>query len=484
MKRRKAIKSIGLGLTAGLWLPSALSSCKKDDPGPEVPFDGTVAIIGGGAAGLYTADILSSKGINVIIFEASNQLGGRVRSLRNQHEILVQTSADFPVELGAEVVYGSNSSWGNIIKNYTLTRIELDTQATDQFILENQAKSATDWGADADLQAVRNFINGLPSYSGADVSMNQAAGVNARAQALLNSLAGNRFGSNSDRVGAKGVAEALSLIEHDNVAYLIKTNPLQDLITSRFSRVVGKVQLNTAINTINYSGEKIVLTDQNSNQVEVDKVIVTAPLAVLKTAGIAFSPGLPAAKVTAMNKIGMDHCLRIIIDFKRNFWGDNSGYLWGGTEGPAYFNPGVSRSEFYRTLSVTVHGPKAKELSDLGDGMLDAVLAELDAIYNNLATLYVRRVLIEDDLGNVIGEGDPIWFKADWGKDEFFKGGISYLPPGSSIQDRIDFSAPINNKVFFAGEATDDKGDAGTVNGALNSAARVAEEVVQAIINA
>lgn len=465
-------------------MPSALSSCKKDDPGPEVPFNGTVAIIGGGAAGLYTADILSSKGINVIILEAGNQLGGRVRSLRNQPDIDTQTSADFPVELGTEVVYGTDSSWGNIIKNYTLSRIDLDTQAVEQFILENQAKSATDWAGDADLLAVRNFIDGLPAYSGGDVSMNQAAGVSARAQALLNSMAGNRFGSTSDRVGARGVAEALTLIEHDNVAYMIKTNPLQDIVTSRFSGVVDKVQLNTAIKTINYSGEKIILTDQNSNQIEVDKVIVTAPLGVLKTGGIAFSPGLPSAKVTAMNKIGMDHCLRIIIDFKRNFWGDNSGYLWGGTEGPAYFNTGVARSEFYRTLSVTVHGPKAEELSDLGDGMLDAVLAELDSIYNNVATLYVRRELIEDELGNVIGEGDPIWFKADWGKDELFKGGISYLPPGSSVQDRIDFSAPINNKVFFAGEATDDKGDAGTVNGALNSAERVAEEVVLSIVNA
>jgi monoamine oxidase len=480
VKRRKAIKNIGLGLTAGLWLPTALTSCKKDDPGPEVPFDGAVAIIGGGAAGLYTADILSSKGIKVIIFEASNQLGGRVRSLRNQREILVQTSADFPVELGAEVVYGTDSSWGKIIKNYTLTRIDLNTQATEQFILENQAKSAADWGPDADLTAVQNFINSLPTYSGGDVSMSQAAGVSTRAQALLNSLAGNRFGSSSDRVGAKGVGEALSLIEHDNVAYMIKTNPLQDIVTSRFSGVVGKVQLNTAIKSINHAGEKIVLTDQNNTQIEVEKVVVTAPLGVLKTGGIAFSPGLPTAKVTAMNKIGMDHCLRIIIDFKKNFWGDNSGYLWGGTEGPAYFNTGVSRSEFYRTLSVTVHGPKALELSNLsGDGMLDAVLAELDSIYNGQATLFVRKVLNPDAT-----EGDRVWFKADWGKDEFFKGGISFLPPGSSVQDRIDFSAPINNKVFFAGEATDSVGDAGTVNGALNSAERVAEEVVQSIINA
>ncbi|MBX2895084.1 MAG: FAD-dependent oxidoreductase [Cyclobacteriaceae bacterium] len=479
MKRRKAIKNIGVGLTAGWLLPSVLAACKKDDPGPEVPFNGTVAIIGAGAAGLYTADILSSKGINVLVFEAGNQLGGRVRSLRNQRELTIQTSADFPVELGTEIVYGTNSAWGNIIKNYTLTRIDLNSQTTEQFILENQAKSAADWAGDTDLQAVRNFINGLPTYGGADVSMQQAAGLSTRAQALLNSLAGNRFGSSSDRVGAKGVAEALALTEHDNVAYMIKTNPLQDIITSRFSGVVGKIQLNTAIKSINYAGEKIVLTDQNSNQTEVEKVVVTVPLAVLKTGGVTFTPGLPAAKVSAMNKIGMDHALRLIIDFKKNFWGEGTGYLWGGTQGPAYFNTGVARSEFYRTLTVTVHGPKAKQLSDMGDGMLDAVLAELDSIYNGQATLFIRKVLNADAT-----EGERVWFKADWGKDEFFKGGISFLPPGSSVQDRINFSTPINNKVFFAGEATDHKGDGGTVNGALNSAERVAEEVVQSIINA
>lgn len=56
----------------------------EDDPGPEVPYGDPVVIIGAGAAGLYAADILHAKGINVIILEAGNQLGGRVRSLRNQ----------------------------------------------------------------------------------------------------------------------------------------------------------------------------------------------------------------------------------------------------------------------------------------------------------------------------------------------------------------------------------------------------------------
>jgi len=479
VKRRKALKKIGVGISAGLWMPGLLASCKKDDPGPEVPYDGTVIIIGAGAAGLYAADILNSKGIKVQILEASNQLGGRVRSLRNQTEILVQTAADFPVELGAELVYGSNSALGKIIKNFNLTQIELSVQGTDQFVLDNLAKSKADWGSDPDLNSVVNFVSGLPTYSGGDVSMKQAAGVSARADALLNSMAGNYYGSSSDRVGAKGVSEALGLIEHDNKAFIVKTNPLQDIITSRFSQIVSKVQLNTVVKSINYAGEKIVITDKDGIQFEADKVIVTTSLGVLKSGGVAFSPGLPSVKVASMNKLGMDHCIRVVIDFKKNFWGDASGFIWGGTEGPMYLNIGVARSEFYRTLSVTVYGPKAQALSAQGVNMIDTILAELDAIYDNQASLFIRKVLKDDGT-----EGDRVWFLADWGNDEFFKGGMSYPMPGASIVDRENFAAPINEKIFFAGEATDVKGDAGTVNGALNSAERVAEELITSITSA
>jgi monoamine oxidase len=479
VKRRKALKKIGVGISAGLLMPGFVASCKKEDPGPEVQYDGTVIIIGAGAAGLYAADILNSKGVKVQILEASNQLGGRVRSLRNQKEILVQTSADFPVELGAELVYGSNSAFGKIIKNYNLSQIELNAQGTDQFILDSVAKSQDAWQNDADLNSVLNFVSGLPTYSGGDVSMKQAAGVSARADALLNSRAGNYYGSSSDRVGAKGVSEALGLIEHDNKAFIIKSNPLQDIITSRFSQIISKVQLNTVVKSINYAGQKIIITDKEGIQFEADKVIVTTSLAVIKTGGVVFSPGLPSAKVASMSKLGMDHCVRVVIDFKKNFWGDASGIIWGGTEGPMYLNIGVARSEFYRTLSVTVYGPKAQALSFQGPDMIDTILAELDAIYDNQASLFIRKVINTDGT-----EGDRVWFLADWGKDEFFKGGISYPMPGASIVDRENLAAPVSNKIFFAGEATDVKGDAGTINGALNSAERVAEELVTSITSA
>jgi len=478
VKRRKALKNLGVGLSAGLWMPGLLASCKKDDPIPEVQYIETVIIIGAGAAGLYAADILNSKGVKVIVLEASNQLGGRVRSLRNQKEITVQTAADFPVELGAEIGYGTDSAFGDIIKNYSLTKIELNTQSVEQFILDDQAKTAADWSGDTDFNSVQSFISGLPSYSGGDVSMKQAAGVSVRGEALLNSLAGNYYGSSSDLVGAKGVAEALTLREHDNQPYIIKTNPLQDILVSRFSQIVTKVQLNVVVKSINYSGDTIIVTDKEGNQFEGGKVIVTTSLGVLKSGGVTFSPGLPAAKTTSMNKLGMDHSIRVVIDFKKNFWGNNSGFIWGGTQGPSYLNIGVNRSEFYRTLSITVNGPKAQELSAQGDGMIDTILAELDAIYNGQASLFIRKVINGDGT-----EGPRVWFLADWGKDEFFKGGFSYPKPGASNEDRINLAAPLNNKVFFAGEATDIKGDTGTINGALNSAERAVEELVTSINN-
>lgn len=92
--------------------------------------------------------------------------------------------------------------------------------------------------------------------------MKQAAGVSTRGDALLNSMAGNLYGSSSDRVGAKGVSDDLKIKAHDNKPFTVKTNPLQDLLSSRFSQIVPKVQLNTIVKSMNYSGDKIVITDK------------------------------------------------------------------------------------------------------------------------------------------------------------------------------------------------------------------------------
>ena len=462
-------------------MPSYLMSCSKDDPGPEVPYDGNVIVIGAGAAGLYAADILRVKGIKVTILEASSQPGGRIRSLRNQIDVQYQSfnnasQADFPIELGGEVVYGSNSSWGKIISDLSLPTVEVDPTAP-RYILDSQAKTSADWNSDGDWNAVQNFVNGLPNYAGGD-TVQGAAAVSTRAQALLNSQTGNYYGTNSDRIGAFGLGESLKLSKRDAKQLMTRANPWQDIIISRFSEVIPSIVLNTVVKKIDWSSTLITITDSNGKEYTATKVIVSVPLSILKNGDITFTPGLDATKTSALAKFKMDAAMRIVLDFKTNFWGLDSSYIWGGSTVPQYFNSGVGRSKFFRSMALTIYGQKAEQLSALSnyDKVL-TVLAELDAVYQGQATRFIRRDLDEklDDTNNIVR------LVKDWTKDEFIKGGVSYPLVGATNADRKDLSLPIADKLYFAGEATDVEGDSGTVSGALNSAVRVVEEIVKSI---
>lgn len=476
VKRRKVLKQLGFGLSGSLLVPQLLASCSKDDPGPEVPFDGNVVIIGAGAAGLYAADILKSKGIRVSILEAGDQLGGRIRSVRNQTDpqIANVSAADFPVELGAEKVYGSDSIWGTNLKNFNVSVIDIDAIAADKFIVDSIAKSKDDWIVDGDFANANSFVENLANYSGGATTVAQAAsGLSGRVEKLVNSQIGNRYGSSNATLGIAGVAEALRTREHDGKLLVVKTNPMQDFLIFRFDAVRDLVQLNTQVISIDATGEKIIITDANGGQVEANKVIVTVPLSILKKNVISFSPGLPTAMTSSMAKLGMDHSIRVLIDFKKNFWGSTTGHLWGGSSFAGCYSSGLGRSEFNQTLSITINGPKAVELSAQGSDMITTILEELDTIYAGQATQFVRRAFDTNEILSII---------KDWGKDEFIQGGISYPLASATLTDRENLGMVIQDKLFFAGEATDVSGDAGTINGALASAERVAQQVVESIV--
>ncbi len=472
VKRRKAIKQIGLGLSAGWMLPQLLTSCAKDDPGPEIPFDGNVVIIGAGVAGLYAADILNAKGIKVTVLEAASQMGGRIRSLRNQPDLVNISAADFPIELGAEVIYGSDSIWGTNLKNFNVMTNSLDA-TIDQFIVDNIAKTAEEWEVDGDFANAQNFVNNLINYSGPNVTVAEAAaGLSPRVSNLVNSQIGNRFGSSNATVGIGALSEALKSRTHDGKPFVLKTNPMQDFLIFRFDQVRNLVQLNTPVTSIDHAGNSIVITDATGGQLEASKVIVTVPLSILKKNLIAFNPGLPTGLTSAFGKIGIDHSIRVVIDFKKNFWGESVRFLWGGSSFPNCLSAGIGRSEFNQTLSITINGPKAVELSEQGPDMINTILAELDTIYNGQATQFVRRDLNTSQVLSII---------QDWGKEEFIQGGFSYPTTSTTAEDREALTQPIADKIFFAGEATDLTGDSGTINGALASAERVAEQVIKSI---
>jgi len=487
VRRRNVLRHIGLGISAGVALPGWLSSCSDDEPGPSIGYEGTVAVIGAGAAGLYAADILKASGIKVRIFEASDRAGGRVRTLKSSDkpsESLLfnsqsELSSDFPNELGATHVIGTDSSWGKIIQELKISTVDLSGTTTDNYFLDGALATAAVAAADPDFIAAKSFYDNLASYAGGNVSVEQAitsAGISSRVWPILNSWIGNKYGTTNDRLSVQAIAEGLKLITRNSTLQTLTDNPVQDALLSKFGKVISDVSFNSKVTSINYTGEKIIVSGVGSVSgeafsEEVDKVIVTVPIPVLKAGSIAFSPEVPAAKIAALSRMEMDPMFRVLLDFKANFWDTTSGFLFGGNEGPEHFNSGAGRSNVNRTMSVTVGGAKAAELSVLGKGAIPVLLAELDTIFDGKATLYIRKDFDDNDIAII----------QDWSLEPFIKGGVSYIKPGGTNQDRIDLSAPVDNKLFFAGEATDVNGESGTINGALLSGERAAQEVIDSI---
>ncbi len=489
MKRRTALKQLGLGLSASLVLPPWLSACASDDTAPEINYNGVVGIIGAGAAGLIAADILISKGVQVKVFEANNRVGGRVCSLYRTSSpsdslILFPGNypySDFPIELGPDRITGSDSKWAKILAVRGVPVVDFRNQSSDRYVVNGAYKTEAEALTNTDFASAKSFFDSFTSFSGSSsLSVEQAAqsvGVAASQMPMINSWLGNPYGSEASVIGARALAEGLALVEHDGKELTLRNNPMQDVLLNVYYRVVPSIRFNTVVQAVNYGGDTIEVVHSAGTDT-VNKLIVTVPISIIKDGDITFSPSLPTAKLNALSRLGMDPAMRIVLEFKRNFYGENVAAIYGATEAPVILNAGIGRSSLNKTLSITVFGSKAATYSSMNpDDLVLNILAEMDTWLGGEATENIRRSVNPDENNRLL------YTIKDWKKDPFAKGGISYHLPGGLLADRELLSAPIAGKLFFAGEATDYTGEAGTVSGALKSGERAAFEVIDSILN-
>lgn len=66
--------------------------------------------------------------------------------------------------------------------------------------------------------------------------------------------------------------------------------------------------------------------------------------------------------------------------------------------------------------------------------------------------------------------------RSTWGSDAFSRGAASFTPVGVIAGTRTTLASPVNDRVFFAGEATDEDAP-GTMRGAIRSGERVASDL-------
>jgi len=159
MDRRKFLIQSLLGTSAVL-LPTFLTACKDDDL-PVITTDKKIIIIGGGIAGLATAQYLKRRGVNTILFESQDRVGGRIRTDR---------SLGFAFDEGASWIHGPK---GNPITDIAdeagMDTVKTDDNSVSVFDIDGKAyiDSIID-PAESEFEDIIESLSGTEDQSFAD----------------------------------------------------------------------------------------------------------------------------------------------------------------------------------------------------------------------------------------------------------------------------------------------------------------------------
>ena len=244
----------------------------------------------------------------------------------------------------------------------------------------------------------------------------------------------------------------------------------------------GKILLSCAVRKIDWQQKNRVSVFSSTADYDITlvgkKVLITVPVSILKlvspaVGAIQFVPPLKQ-KEEILKSFQMAQALKVTIVFHSRFWEDckdtDGGWLKAG-----YINcyTGPIRQWwshypiFSNILTGWFGGTKSHAVNLDADAVRAYAITSLSSIFN----------LSEAD---VAAQTKEIYFY-DWNNDPWSRGVYSYTGTVENRSGGALLADPIDETIFFAGEATDDRGCTGTVHGALNSGLRAAKEIIESL---
>jgi monoamine oxidase len=232
------------------------------------------------------------------------------------------------------------------------------------------------------------------------------------------------------------------------------TDHLAKGLTIRTGAVVASVVQSAA-------GVQVTLTD--GAIVQADHVIVTVPLGVLKSGGIAFDPPLAPARQAAIQTLGMGLLNKCMLRFDRIAWPADVDWIeWLGPRDGAWSQWLSFAQVTGAPVLLAFHGgDEARRLERLSD-------AEV--------TAEAQRAL-----KTMFGSDFPAPMATQitrWSQDPFTHGAYSFNATGTTPETRPALAgADWGGRLIFAGEACEPD-YWGTAHGALLSGRRAAAEIM------
>lgn len=486
-----------------------------------------VIVVGAGPAGLTAARHLQRQGFIVTILEARSRIGGRVFTDR--------ASLSVPVDLGASIITGVEADVASerrpdpsslicaqlglqltvlnsdcpLYDTVTGEKVPADLdealEAEYNSLLDDMVLLAAEKGERAMKMSLEEGLEyGLKSRRMAEQGQDHMENRPIRSQD--NSVAAERNSTDDEIPNSQ--LEDLSPLERRvmdwhfahleyGCAAMLKEVSLPDwnqddvyggfggahcMIKGGYSAVVESlaegicIHLGHVVTDISYCHKdfemnkelhkKVKVSTLDGNEFSGDAVLVTVPLGCLKAETIKFSPPLPQWKYLSIKRLGFGVLNKVVMEFSEVFWDDSIDYF-GAT---AEITDQRGRCFMFWNVKKTVGAPVLIALL-VGKAAIDGQnISSSDHVGHALVVL--RKLFGEDKVPDPVAS-----VVTDWGRDPYSYGAYSYVAVGSSGEDYDILGRPVNNCLFFAGEATC-KEHPDTVGGAMMSGLREAVRII------
>jgi len=436
--------------------------------------DADILIIGAGVAGLAAARLLAAAGLAVTILEARDRIGGRIHTLHDPRSPL-------PIELGAEFVHGRPPETLQIVKK---NRLELADVSTRHWFLRNGiiTDSSDFWSELEDvMEQMKHAPPGDQSFAEFLESYCRSHDL-GEAKVIAHLFVEGFHAADAERISVLGlnkVNEATDSIDGEKAFRL--PHGYDQIVRSLYDDAVShgaRIQLNTVVEEVNWRRHAVEVT--SAGRLRAKRLLVTLPLGVMQadlheTGSVRFLPRLEE-KEQAARKLVMGDAVRLILRFREPFW---EGLELKTKDGPtenlsklAFIHSPEMSIPTWWTQSPTrapllvgwMGGPSAKRLTgESQDALTNRGLESLAVI------LGIPRSALEEQMESS--------YTYNWRGDPFSRGSYSYIPIGG-LSAPAELAQPVEDTLFFAGEATNTAGHSGTVHGAIASGIRAAQEII------
>lgn len=413
-----------------------------------------VLLIGAGIAGLSAASFLREAGVDCVVLEARDRVGGRIHTV---------AAGESWFEAGASWIHGPTDNPLVALAEAAGVKTVYD-DSDDLRLYDTEGEAWTDKSV---RKAERRLNKALRKLEG-------------QSDESLETVLHRQFPEEMDSPLWRWMIPSFVEFDLGGDAREMSSVHFSDddefsggdlIVTNGYGRVPDflaeelDVRLNTVVSAIEYGEGGVAVHTVSGETFRSDRVIVTLPLGVLQSGDVTFTPALPESHTAAIHQLAMGTVNKVYLRWAEPFWDKEQPYFGMTTKGRGLFN--YFRNSHPVTgepvLITYAFGEAARHCERMTDAAVeDIIMANLRVVFGE-AVPRPERML-----------------RTRWEADPFARGSYSFTPAGSSSKAYRKFSRPVTDRVFFAGEHTSFN-FRGTVHGAMFSGVEAAGRVLERV---